>query len=431
MHIRFHSLVDEQISSPDLGTSEYPFLARLPSRTSLTAALCSTYTRETAETDYASNGNGVFHCSSSSSSSATHSSTTVAPPPSSSTTSSSTAQPTSTSSAGTTSASPTPTTSDTSSATTSQQESQSVSAVSTVLHSSSELRTYESQTTINGTATSVPVVSTIVTMIPSTVSSNNGSAVGLGTTGSGHKSNTAAIAGGVVGGVAGLVLFGILGAWYARSQRKGAGPGGPTLNTDTSVAGPSGGPISPNMAERSTITPFLAGQPSRLSSVLYTYSSHVFPQRATPSRPRCHQQPQGSGHACSTAQRTPPLARLRQVRVRVRARGQYQVRAPCPLAPTRAKPSPPHTGARRARAATASQATYRTLPRWTRSSPSCKRRMRGGSLVAASGYRLRTRANGMLSDRHCCLAMRYSCRLVIVAVYGQGLFVSRLSVLLI
>ncbi|EPS94400.1 hypothetical protein FOMPIDRAFT_1026203 [Fomitopsis schrenkii] len=210
-----------------------------------------TYTRETAETNYASNGDGVFYCSSSSSSSATHSSTAAALLPSSS---SSSAQPTSTL-AGTTTASPNPTTSDTP-VTTSQQ--QSSSAVITVTHSSSVVTTFESQTTINGTATTVPIVTTVITAVPSTVT-GNGTALGLGATGGEHKSNTAAIAGGVVGGVVGLVLLGALIAWYARTQRKDQGPGGASLSMDTSVASPSSGPTSPHMAERNgSITPFVA-----------------------------------------------------------------------------------------------------------------------------------------------------------------------------
>ena len=234
--------------------------------------LRSTYTRETIQEDHASNGENIYHCSSSSSSSATQTSTVAVAPSSSS---SSTAQPTSTSPAGTTSASPTPTTSDSSSAVSSHQESATPST--TVTHSSSIIRTLESQTTINGTATSVPFVTTVVTAVPATVSSGNGSAVGLGTTGGEHKSNTAAIAGGVVGGVAGLLLFGILGAWYARTQRKAGPPAGPTLITDASVVGPpSDGPTSPNMAERNIITPFLAGAPSGPFNVPQTYLPSLF-----------------------------------------------------------------------------------------------------------------------------------------------------------
>lgn len=392
------SLIKASITSLGLGSSRSLFL-RL--RICLTAIVCSTYTRETAETNYASNGDGVFYCSSSSSSSATHSSTAAALLPSSS---SSSAQPTSTL-AGTTTASPNPTTSDTP-VTTSQQ--QSSSAVITVTHSSSVVTTFESQTTINGTATTVPIVTTVITAVPSTVT-GNGTALGLGATGGEHKSNTAAIAGGVVGGVVGLVLLGALIAWYARTQRKDQGPGGASLSMDTSVASPSSGPTSPHMAERNgSITPFVAGAHSSPNVPHLRPRSHRdFLQRAIRSQPQrhlyqlCHGQE--SGHRCSTAphmlrRARPPRARAR-ARARAHVRAEVRARAPGPaLAPTRAKPSPPYTGAARARAASASRVAWCTWPRWIHSSQSCRRRTRGGSLVAASGYRLRTRASGTLSD---------------------------------
>ncbi|KAI0728170.1 hypothetical protein C8Q72DRAFT_412526 [Fomitopsis betulina] len=210
-----------------------------------------TYTRETAQTDYASNGDGVFTCSSSSTSSATPSSTVVvlqSTSSSPSTTQTPTAETTTT---------PSPTTSDTST-TTSRQQSSSTDTETTITRSSSVVKTFESQTTINGTATSVPIVTTFITAVASeTTVAGNGTTSGFAATKT--TSHTAAIAGGVVGGVAAIVLLGLIIAWYARSQRNTGTAGKPTLIANTSVAGMSSGPTSPNMAERNTITPFVTG----------------------------------------------------------------------------------------------------------------------------------------------------------------------------
>ncbi|KAH9832214.1 uncharacterized protein C8Q71DRAFT_266818 [Rhodofomes roseus] len=205
---------------------------------------CVTYTRESAQQDDAASGSNVYHCTSSTSS--THSSTsTSAIAASSSANPTSNAQPTSSSGVTSSNApgsnSPASGSSSSSSSTTSEYVSSSI------------VTTFESRTTVNGSATSVAVVTTLVTVVPS--SGVNGTAVGLGTTSGGHKASTGAIAGGVIGGVAALLLLGILAVWFTRRKRSSAS--GPLVVTDAASES-SHGPMSPNTAERNSISPFMA-----------------------------------------------------------------------------------------------------------------------------------------------------------------------------
>lgn len=133
------------------------------------------------------------------------------------------------------------------------------------------MTTFESQTTIDGVATSVPYVTTVVTTVPSP--GVNGTAVGLGATGNSHKTSTGAIVGGAVGGLAALILLGVLGRWCTRRQR--SADVAPVLFTQTGVAGPADGPASPNMVERNAVTPFFARESSEsyVSSSLRCYLS--------------------------------------------------------------------------------------------------------------------------------------------------------------
>ncbi|KAH9935274.1 uncharacterized protein B0H18DRAFT_408087 [Fomitopsis serialis] len=213
-----------------------------------TGAWFYTYTRETGEQDHAADGTNIYHCASSTTSST--------PSKSSAPTSSSigtiiqpTTAPTQTQSA------PVPGSSSPAASTASaESSSSSASSESTRLSSSSFVTTLESRTTVDGTATSVPYITTVVTTVPS--STANGTAVGLGAAGSGKKTSTGAIVGGVVGGVAGLLLLGVLVGCLARRKRSGAGA--PVIITDTAATSPSSGPMSPNMVERNFATPFLA-----------------------------------------------------------------------------------------------------------------------------------------------------------------------------
>jgi len=214
-----------------------------------TGAWYYTYTRETAESDQAADGTNIYHCPSSTTSS-THSSTS-APTSSPGSIAQPTTVPTQTRSASAPVASSSASVASTTSA---ESSSSSASLESTRLSSSSFVTTLESHTTVDGAATSVPYTMTVVTIAPS--STANGTAVGLGATGSGKKASTDAIVGGVVGGVAGLLLLGVLVGCLARKKRNGAGA--PVIITDTAATSPSSGPMSPNMAERNVATPFLA-----------------------------------------------------------------------------------------------------------------------------------------------------------------------------
>ncbi|KZT70954.1 hypothetical protein DAEQUDRAFT_153885 [Daedalea quercina L-15889] len=152
-----------------------------------TGAWFYTYTREAAQQDEASDGDNIYYCSSSTTSSATSSTSTtaVATSPSSDPSTSVSLAPapsgTAPSSLGTYSSS-----SPASGVSTTGPESiSSPSSAADHTFSSSFVTTLESQVIVDGTATSVPYITTVVTTVPS--SQANGTAVGLGATGSGRK----------------------------------------------------------------------------------------------------------------------------------------------------------------------------------------------------------------------------------------------------
>lgn len=107
--------------------------------------------------------------------------------------------------------------------------------------------TLETQTTENGMATIVPYTTTIVF---ATQTGSSGSTLGTSSPG------IATIVGGVVGGLAGLLLLIALGAWYARNRRNRVGvrafgqdpfgisessslePGGPTMGERGLISSP-------------------------------------------------------------------------------------------------------------------------------------------------------------------------------------------------
>ncbi|EPS94396.1 hypothetical protein FOMPIDRAFT_93194 [Fomitopsis schrenkii] len=109
---------------------------------------------------------------------------------------------------------------------------------------SSSVTILETLTMISGTPTLVPYTTTIVSP------TQGGSALGASSSSSGRKPSTAAIVGGVLGGVVGLLLLAALGAWCARNRRKGTRPSlrvttqGPREITESSL-----GPWSPTMVE--------------------------------------------------------------------------------------------------------------------------------------------------------------------------------------
>ncbi|KAI0728163.1 hypothetical protein C8Q72DRAFT_952812 [Fomitopsis betulina] len=179
-----------------------------------TGAWFYTYTRESAETDQAAYGNNAYHCSSSSQGGG------------SATTSSTNAAQVSSSSAGDSSLSGT---------------------VALTASRSFVVTTLETQTTENGMATIVPYTTTIVF---ATQTGSSGSTLGTSSPG------IATIVGGVVGGLAGLLLLIALGAWYARNRRNRVGvrafgqdpfgisessslePGGPTMGERGLISSP-------------------------------------------------------------------------------------------------------------------------------------------------------------------------------------------------